>query len=27
VHVRMAVLFHVLVGTDSAGTEGREGAA
>jgi len=27
VHVRMAVLFHVLVGTDSAGTEGKEGAA
>jgi aspartate carbamoyltransferase catalytic subunit len=27
VHVRMAVLFHVLVGTGSADKEGREGAA
>ena len=27
VHIRMAVLFHVLVGTGSADKEGREGAA
>jgi aspartate carbamoyltransferase catalytic subunit len=27
VHVRMAVLFHVLVGTESSGSEGKEGAA
>jgi aspartate carbamoyltransferase catalytic subunit len=27
VHIRMAVLFHVLVGTGSAANEGREGAA
>jgi len=27
VHVRMAVLFHVLVGTGSPASVGREGAA